>query len=62
MADLINEQLEEFKANFSFSIKEIFKVSEYRNTKKMSQKHSDTAGVPQINNLRKFVSTQTEKR
>lgn len=34
MGDLINEQLGEFKAKVSFCIKEIFKVSESRNTER----------------------------
>lgn len=40
------------------------KYSKYGNTEilKVEHKYSETAGVPQINNLRKFVSTQLEKR
>lgn len=40
------------------------KYSKYQNTEilKDESKYGDTAGVPQINNLRKFVSTQMEKR
>lgn len=38
------------------------KYSNDGNTEMLNRKYSDTAGVPQINNLRKFVSTQMEKR